>query len=42
MGENQHGNPYHQEARRQARAITFTGTFPDPRGLLSFKPWNKP
>lgn len=24
------------------RAITFTGTFPDPAELLSFRPWNKP
>lgn len=23
------------------RAITFTGTFPDPKALLEFKPWNK-
>ena len=23
------------------RAITFTGTFPDPKELLKFKPWNK-
>ena len=23
------------------RAITFTGTFPNPESLLSFKPWNK-
>lgn len=23
------------------RAITFTGTFPDPKELLEFKPWNK-
>lgn len=23
------------------RALTFTGTWPDPRGLLDFKPWNK-
>lgn len=23
------------------RAVTFTGTFPDPESLLSFKPWNK-
>lgn len=23
------------------RAITFTGVFPDPEQLLSFKPWNK-
>ncbi len=23
------------------RAITFDGTFPDPKTLLDFKPWNK-
>lgn len=23
------------------RAITFTGTFPNPHDLLGFKPWNK-
>jgi hypothetical protein len=23
------------------RAITFTGTWPDPAELLKFKPWNK-
>ena len=23
------------------RAITFTGTWPDPKDLLAFKPWNK-
>jgi hypothetical protein len=23
------------------RAITFDGTFPDPKGLKEFKPWNK-
>jgi len=23
------------------RAITFTGVFPDPKELLTFKPWNK-
>lgn len=24
------------------RAITFTGTWPDPAALFKFKPWNKP
>ncbi|MBK5942735.1 hypothetical protein [Halorhodospira halophila] len=23
------------------RAVTFTGSFPDPAGLASFKPWNR-
>lgn len=23
------------------RAVTFTGTFPDPASLLDFRPWNK-
>lgn len=23
------------------RAVTFTGTFPDPRDLLEFRPWNR-
>lgn len=23
------------------RAVTFTGTFPDPQSLLGFRPWNK-
>lgn len=23
------------------RAFLFTGVFPDPKGLLTFKPWNK-